>query len=30
MRDLFAPTERVLSQFGTFHPLPPIPRGVRA
>jgi hypothetical protein len=25
MRDLFAPTERALSQFGTFHPLPPIP-----
>ena len=25
MRDLFAPAERALSQFGTFHPLPSIP-----
>jgi hypothetical protein len=25
MRDLFAPTERALSQFGSFYPLPPIP-----
>lgn len=25
MRDLFAPTERALSQFGSFYPLPEIP-----
>jgi hypothetical protein len=25
MRDLFAAEERALSQFGSFHPLPPIP-----